>query len=139
MIDPLFFKTNGNIYFKEDMLPTKAEVLRRLGTKKNTFAGNAISRVYDYFFKGAINFKREYRRYYRKEFSSVVKFIEEHFNIDHDKTLILSKGNYSMKDYSYCSLDRNIETLNDDEGLKESFFKAVGGLKYEDQDGVYYE
>ena len=29
-------------------------------------------------------FKKEYRKYYRKEFCSVEKFIEEHFNIELD-------------------------------------------------------
>ena len=55
--------------------------MKTLGVKKKTFAGNMISRMYDYYFQGAINFRREYRKYYRKEFCSVEKFIEEHFNI----------------------------------------------------------
>lgn len=42
-----------------------------------------ISRVYDYYFYGAINFRKEYKNI-TKEFCSVEKFIEEHFNIAPD-------------------------------------------------------
>ena len=51
----------------------------------------------------------------------------------------LAEGNYSMKECSRCSVERNIETLNYDESFKKAFSKAVGGLEDEDQDGIYYE
>ena len=94
---------------------------------------------YDYYFQGAINLKKEYRKYYRKEFCSVEKFIEEHFNIELDDAKKLAEGNYSMKECSRCSVERNIETLNYDESFKKAFSKAIGGLEDEDQDGIYYE
>lgn len=97
--------------------------MKTLGVKKNTFAGNMISRVYDYYFQGAINLKKEYRKYYRKEFCSVEKFIEEHFNIELDDAKKLAEGNYSMKECSRCSVERNIETLNYDESFKKLFQK----------------
>lgn len=110
--------------------------MRLLGVKKNTLAGNMISRVYDYYFQGAINLKREYRKYYRKEFISLEKFIEEHFNIEYENAKKLAVGNYSMKECSRRSIERNIETLNYDENFKNAFSEAVGGLKDEDQDGI---
>ena len=51
----------------------------------------------------------------------------------------MAEGNYSMKECYRRSIERNIETLNYDESFKNAFSKAVGGLKDEDQDGVYYE
>lgn len=113
--------------------------MKTLGVKKNKYAGNMISRMYDYYFQGAINFRREYRKYYRKEFCSLEKFIEEHFNIECDDAKKLAEGNYSMKECSRRSIERNIETLNYDEYIKNAFSKAVGGLEDEDQDGIYYE
>lgn len=109
------YKINGRIFFKHKDVPCKRRVMKTLGVKKNTFAGNMISRVYDYYFQGAINLKKEYRKYYRKEFCSVEKFIEEHFNIELDDAKKLAEGNYSMKECSRCSVERNIETLNYDE------------------------
>ena len=133
------YKINGKIFFKHKDVPCKRRVMKTLGVKKSTFAGNMISRVYDYYFQGAINFKKEYRQYYRKELCSVEKFIEEHFNIELDDAKKLAEGNYSMKECSCCSVERNIETLNYDESFKKAFSKAVGGLEDEDQDGIYYE
>ena len=133
------YKVNGRIYFRQKDIPPKEKVMKTLGVKKNKYAGNMISRMYDYYFQGAINFRREYRKYYRKEFCSLEKFIEEHFNIEWDDAKKLAEGNYSMKECSRRSIERNIETLNYDEYIKNAFSKAVGGLEDEDQDGIYYE
>ena len=97
-----------------------------------------IQREFDRMIKKRL-LKKEYRKYYRKEFCSVEKFIEEHFNIELDDAKKLAEGNYSMKECSRCSVERNIETLNYDESFKKAFSKAVGGLEDEDQDGIYYE
>lgn len=133
------YKINGRIYFRQKDIPHKRRVMKALGVKKNTFAGNMISRVYDYYFQGAINFRKEYKKYYRKEFSSVDKFIQERFNIECEDAKKLAEGNYSIKECSHRSIERNIETLNYDESFKNAFSKAVGGLEDEDKDGVYYE
>lgn len=133
------YKIDGRIYFRKKDIPRKKKVLKRLGVKKNTFAGNMISRVYDYYFQGAVNFKKEYRKYYRKEFDSLASFIEEHFNIEHNYAKKLAADNYSMNECSKRSIETNTETLNYDRSFKMAFSKAVGGLEDEDKDGVYYE
>ena len=61
------YKKDGRIYFRKKDIPYKRYVMKRMGVKKNTFAGNMISRVYDYYFYGAINFRKEYKKYYKKE------------------------------------------------------------------------
>ena len=139
MNEPVCYKKRGRVYFRKKDIPRKTRVLKKLGVKKNTFAGNMVSRVYDYYFDGATNFRTEYRRYYKKEFSCVASYIEEHFNIEHDEALKFAIGNYSMKDCSSRSIERNIETLNYDEDFKKAFSIAVGGLEDEDPDGIYYE
>ena len=139
MNDSVVFKNHGIVYFKKKEIPRKSEVMRRLGGKKNTFAGNMISRVYDYYFDGALNLKKEYRRYYRKEFANIEVFIEEHFNIEHEEAIELANEDYSIKYCTARSIERNIETLNYDEAFKKAFSDAVGGLRDEDQDGIYYE
>ena len=139
MTETTCYKINGRIYFQQKSIPSKRRVMKMLGVKKKTFAGNMISRVYDYYFQGAINFRKEYKKYYRREFCSLHKFIEERFNIEYNEAKKLADGNYSMKDCSRRSIERNIETLNYDENFKRAFSKAVGGLKDEDQDGFYYE
>lgn len=133
------YKKDGRVYIQKKKIPRKAKVMKKLGVKKNTFAGNMISRVYDYYFAGALNFRKEYRKYYRKEFSSVEEFIEEHFNMEYENAVGLAAGNYSIKECSSRSIERNIETLNYDKSFKEAFSEAIGGLEDEDPDGIYYE
>lgn len=133
------YKIDGRIYFRKKDIPSKSKVMKILGVRKKSFAGNMISRVYDYYFQGAISFREEYRKYYRKEFSSIESFIEEHFNLEHHEAKKLAELDYSMKECSRRSIERNIETLNYDRSFKMAFSKAVGGLEDEDQDGVYYE
>lgn len=38
------YKINGRIFFKHKDVPCKRRVMKTLGVKKNTFAGNMISR-----------------------------------------------------------------------------------------------
>jgi hypothetical protein len=133
------YKRNGRIYFRQNDIPHKRQVMKKMGVKKKTFAGNMISRIYDYYFQGAVNFRKEYKKYYRKEFCSVAQFIQDHFNIESDDAKKLAESNYSMKECSSRSIERNIETLNYDKNFKEAFSKAIGGLEDEDKDGVYYE
>ncbi len=139
MREALCYKRKGQLFFQQKKIPRKSKVLRRLGVKKNTFAGNMMARVYDYYFQGSVNFRKEYRKYYRKEFSSIEIFIEERFNIKHDEAVKIAAGNYSMKECSCRSIERNIETLNYDEAFRQAFSEAIGGLDDEDPDGIYYE
>lgn len=139
MSELLCYKKDGNIYFIKKHIPRRSKVLKNLGVRKNTFAGDMISRVYDYYFLDAINFRNEYRKFYKKEFDSLAEFIEERFNIEHDESIKLAKNNYSMKCCDSRSVERNIMTLNYDENFKKAFLIAIGGMKDEDQDGIYYE
>jgi len=132
MSEPSCYVKDGKIFLRRKDIPRKSQVMKKLGVKKNTFAGNMISRVYDYYFDGVLNLRKEYRTYYRKEFSSVEEFIEEHFNIEHNEAIKLAADDYSIKGYSYRSIESNIETLNFDESFKKAFSEAVGGLADED-------
>lgn len=133
------YKIRGKVYFRKQDIPKKSKVMKQLGAKKGSFAGNIVSRMYDYYYKDAVNFRKEYRKYYKKEFESVEKFIEERYNIGYENAVSLASGNYSIKECSSKSIERNIETLNYDENFRKIFSEAVGGLHDEDPDGIYYE
>lgn len=139
MKDTLCDKSEGRFFFPADRVPKKVKVLRMLGVRKKTFAGNMVSRMYDYYFSGAVDFRKEYNRYYKHEFPSLEKYIEERYNIAPELAKKYAAGNYSMKECSRRSIERNIETLNYDEEFKRKFSEAVGGIKDEDPDRVYYE
>ncbi len=139
MYKPLCYKSRGFIFFPIDKIPRKRIVMKTLGVRKKTFAGDMISRMYDYYFDGAVDFKKEYKRFYSKEFDSLEDFIEEHYNIEREKAKIYASGHYAMKNCDRRSLDRNVETLNYDEDFKMLFAEAIGGIEDEDPDGFYYE
>lgn len=138
MPDSLCYKSHGIIYFQKRKIPSKRTVLKRLGVRPGTFAGGTISRLYDYYFDGATDFVSEFKKYYSKEFDSAVQFIEERYNIEHEKAFKFAAGHYSMKECSIRSIERNVETLNYDDEIKRMFSDAVGGIEDEDPDGLYY-
>lgn len=135
----LCYKSEGRIFFPITQIPKKNRVLKTLGVKKHTFAGNMIARVYDYYFAGAVDFNKDYRRYYRYEFSSLQQYIEERYNIKPEMAKKYAGGHYCMNECSRRTIERNIETLNYDEQFKRKFAEAVGGIDDEDSDGFYYE
>ena len=138
MPDSLCYKSNGIIYFQKRKIPKKRTVLKCLGVKPGTFAGWTISRLYDYYFDGAVDFVSDYNRYYSREFDSAVQFIEEKYNIEHENAIKYAAGHYSMKECSIRAIERNIETLIYDEEIKSMFSEAVGGIEDEDPNGLYY-
>lgn len=126
--------SKGIIYFPKYQIPKKASVMRSLGVKKRTFAGDMISRLYDYFVFGATDFSYEYRHYYSQEFNSIAEFIEERYNMERERAEQLSRNHFCMKDYSRDSIERNIETLLYDHNFQRVFFEAIGGVQSEDSD-----
>ena len=132
------YKSHGIMYFQKRKIPKKWIVLKRLGVKPGTFAGGTISRLYDYYFNGAVDFVSDYKKYYSKEFDSVAQFIEERYNIDHEDAIVFAADHYSMKECSIRSIERNVETLIYDEEIERLFSEAVGGIKDEDPHGLYY-
>lgn len=132
-------KKEGILYFDNSKLPCKWIVMHRMGVKSKSFAGNMVSRLYDYYFAGAVDFYKEYCNFYSKEYESIMEYMEQHYNISHKDAEIMAIGSYSMKRCTRDSIERNIETLNDDAAFKEAFSVAVGGLIDEDQDRIYYE
>ena len=138
MPDSFCYKFQGTLYFQKRKIPKKRTVLKRLGVKPGTFAGGTISRLYDYYFNGAVDFVSEYNGYYSREFDSAAQFIEEKYNIEHEKAIRYAAGHYSMKECSIRAIERNIETLIYDEEIKSMFSEAVGGIEDEDPNGLYY-
>lgn len=135
---PLCYKSQGRFFFPKDKIPKKNVVMNKLGVENNTFAGNMISRLYDYYFKDATNFRKEYKKYYSKEFPTIEQYIEEHFNIEPNLAEKYARDNYCIKECSRRTVERNVTTLNMDSEFKSLFAETVGGIDDEDKNGLYY-
>ena len=134
------YKKYGYIFFEKHKIISKNKLLRKLGAKKNTFAGNMVCRLYNIYFAGSTNLKKEYRKYYKNEFDTITQFIESHYNIDHQDAEYLSKKDYSIKDYSWkTNLEISLDPLMYDEYFNQMFFKAIGEIKDEDTNWIYNE
>ena len=94
------YKYEGRIYFDKRKLPGKGTVLRRIGVRKGSFAGGMVSRMYDYYFSGATVFRKEYKKYYSKEFDTLADFIEQKYDIERSDARKYAEGNYAMKNCS---------------------------------------
>ena len=132
------YKIKGILYFDSKALPGKKVVLKRMGVRCNTFAGNIISRLYDFYFKGALNFNKDYHKYYKREYRTIVDYMEQHHNISHENAVLMSKGSFSMKNCSLDSIELSFMFINEDENIVNAFSEAVGGIIDEDSDGFYY-
>lgn len=129
MKHPVVYWIEGKMFFRESWLPPKWLVQKRLGVQKSTYAGNVISRMYDYYFQGAVNFKWEYRTYYRKEFATVENYLEQRYHFSREEAEVLVEGNYSMKSYGAESPEKNMENLNYDKDFEKAFYHALTGEK----------
>lgn len=137
-MDYLCHKVNGMIIFPKYDIPKKSEVIEGLGTMEHSYASTIISRMYDYYFKGATCFSEEYKNYYSNEFGSLEQYIEEHYNINHNDSVLYASRDYCMKKCSTYAIDKTIETILEDVDFRRVFSEAVGGIYDEDPDGLYY-
>ena len=137
MKDTACFQWKNIFFFKRENIPDKNEFIRLFGVNKNTFAGNMVSRIYDQYFKGATNFRVEYKKYYIKEFSSFESFIRNHFNFEEEIIENIVNDDYSFKKLNY--FEGSLNFINYDKGFLDAFSKIVGGFTNEDTDGIYYE
>lgn len=125
------------VFCKRENIPSKGKILRKLGIRKGSYIWNVVARFYDYFFENLINFNKEYKQFYKHEFSSCAEFIEERYNIEKLDAQRYALENYWFKDLSK-SVERNVSNLNRDYRFANKFWKLIGGYCIESSDGLYY-
>lgn len=125
------------VFCKKKNIPSKGRVLHKLGLKKGSYMWNVTARFYDYFFDNLINFRKEYRRFYKREFLDCAEFIEEKYNFPKVDAQRYANENYWFKDLDK-NVERNISTLNMDYRFANKFWKLIGGYFNENSDGLYY-
>lgn len=75
-------KFNNYLFFNLYEVGTKARLLNLYKVKKNSYAGEVIGRIYDLYFGNPINYRKEFRRYYKKEFDNCEQYLVCRFNIN---------------------------------------------------------
>lgn len=77
-------KFNNYLFFNLYEVGTKARLLNLYKVKKNSYAGEVIGRIYDLYFGNPINYRKEFRRYYKKEFDNCEQYLVCRFNMSEE-------------------------------------------------------
>jgi hypothetical protein len=62
-----------------------------------SYIGQLVSRIHDYYFKNSILLKKEFKKYYKKEYSSFNDYLDKKHNLFQDE---ISELNYNIAYYS---------------------------------------
>lgn len=124
-------KFKDYFFFEKNSVKSKRKLLKYFGVRRNTYAGNVAERLHDYFYKNATNLKREYWKYYRKEFGDYEEYLICRFNMPERVAKLLC----GEKIY-YVNLKWKGEHPGDyfeyDDALRMKFWDFMGGLEIED-------
>lgn len=124
-------KFNNFLFFNKSEVGTRRRLLRKYKVRMGSYAGKVLLRIYNSYFGNATSIKREYLRYYKKEFRTYEEYLICRFNMPED----LAKRICNEKSY-YVDLgwkgDQVGYAFSHDKELKEQFWSFVGGIEYED-------
>jgi hypothetical protein len=140
----MIIDTGRFIYFNKTPHLRKLYILKLLGVKPQSYIGQVMNRIYGYFFKNSYLLKREYNRFYKKEFNSFQDFLERKHNLFKSEIDVL---NYNK---AFCSEKQNVEQYRaaellqdyyDDNVIKDAIFNIFNieelqssGENYFDED-----
>ena len=126
------------IFFNKRTVGSFHKLAHRYGIKEKSYAGDVLHRIYHFYFGDAIDMKKEYRKYYKKEFPDFDKYLECHLNIPEN-----IRCNFVDHSVFYVNLDDKGEDLSysfsDSDVLKNQFWNMIGGLEDENPSGIRYE
>ena len=124
-------KFNNYLFFNLYEVGTKARLLNLYKVKKNSYAGEVIGRIYDLYFGNPINYRKEFRRYYKKEFDNCEQYLVCRFNMSEELARKVCRNKKYYVDLEWKG-DQVGDSFSYDDELKNQFWGFVGGLEYED-------
>lgn len=74
---------------------TKKKFIKKADVGKNSFAEQLFERIYDFITSELIDLKREYEKYYSREYDNFKMFLDKKFNIP--KSMIEKFQDYEKK------------------------------------------
>ena len=70
--------------------------------KKRSYIAITFSKIYDFFCNNAINLKKEYKKYYQKEYLSFEEYLQQKHNLFKDEIECLNNQNSYYKNIKIC-------------------------------------
>lgn len=116
---------NNKIFFNAQKIKSKQQLLNTLLIVPDSVIGIVVSRIYDWYFKGAINLRCEYKKYYKQEFENFKEFLCKHYLIHKRDINIIVSENYWMKNLE-INIDYNLRTfLEDEDEFNQIFWEKI--------------
>lgn len=69
------------IYFNRSKKYKKSYFYKILGFYPKSYFGQVIARIYDFYFKNAKLLKKDFKKYYKKEFASFDEYLNKKHNL----------------------------------------------------------
>lgn len=120
-------KFSHYIFFNRKNVGSKRKLAKIYKVKLNSYAGRVVERIYNYYFGDSIKIKKEYKRYYRKEYNSCEDFLICRFNMSRELAKKILKENTHYVDLEFKGDEISYSFSYDDE-LTEFFWNNLGGL-----------
>jgi hypothetical protein len=73
--------TGRTIYFNKSFYLKKSYFYKSFGVRPKSYIGQIISRIHDYYFKNSCLLKKDYKKYYKKEYSSFNDYLDKKHNL----------------------------------------------------------
>jgi len=124
----MIIDTGRYIYFNKSFKLKKSYFFKFLDIYPRSYIGQIISRIHDYYFKNSHLLKTEFKKYYKKEFSTFEDFLDKKHNLFKNEIKELNYNNayYSEKivaeRFKVCNLlDNDFE----DNVISEKIFEIL--------------
>ena len=90
-----YVRVGDKVFFNKNIFMNKVFFVNMFHVKYNSYFYMLYSRLYDYLIGNSTNLHKEYKKYYKQEFSSMREFILERYNLcDEDIEAFAHKNSY---------------------------------------------
>lgn len=126
---------NKMVLFEKRSVLSLKNLLKKYGVRGNSYAGEVLKRIYQYYFGDAVDMFKEYKKYYKNEFKTFDSYLECHLGLPEEL-----RKKLEFRKIFYVNLDGKGEHIGDsfsyDDELKYQFWEIAGGIEYEDKNWV---
>jgi hypothetical protein len=77
----MIIDTGRYIFYNKSFRLKKSCFFKNLGIKPKSYIGQIISRIHDYYFRNSLFLKKEFNKYYKKEYSSLKDYLDKKHNL----------------------------------------------------------
>lgn len=117
--------SNNKIFFNAHKIKSKQQLFNTLLIVPDSVIGIVVARIYNWYFEGAVNLKREYKIYYKQEFENFKEFLSKHYLVPKRYINTIVSEDFWMKDLK-VNIDYNLKTfLEDENDINKIFWEKI--------------